>query len=127
MSGGRQHTGRALALFAALFAVTLNVLQPMLHAALMRDGASGTVWSAPCKAAAADPDGAPASTPSDLARAHDCCLGLADTVLLAAPSSAFVVRPPVVATLAASLPHETASSVGIRDGPCRPRGPPSIV
>jgi hypothetical protein len=117
---------RVAALAAALLAITFNFLQPLMHAALMRDGAPGTLWSVFCSAAAADPEGESAPA-SGTVQAHDCCLGLAHAVPLTLPSPAFVVLPPVVTALAASLPHETSSSVGIRDGPRRPRGPPSFV
>jgi hypothetical protein len=118
---------RVTALAVALLAITLNFLQPLLHAALMREGAPATLWSVFCNAAAADPEGKSAPASSDTAPAHDCCLGLAHAAPLAPPSPVFVVLPPVVTALAASLPHETPSSVGIRDGPRRPRGPPSFI
>jgi hypothetical protein len=38
---------RAAALAAALFAITLNFLQPLAHAALMRDGSPAN-WAAMC-------------------------------------------------------------------------------
>jgi len=127
MDRNRPPTGlRLSALAAALFAITLNFLQPLVHAALMRDAAPGTLWSVFCSSTAADPDGQQVpdqgTTP-----AHDCCLGLAHASPLAPPSPVFAVLPPVVAALAASLPDETAQSVGIRDGPRRPRGPPFFV
>lgn len=114
---------RLSALAAALFAITLNFLQPLAHAALMRDGAPQALWSVFCSATAHDPDGqqAPDRGP---ASAHDCCLGLAHAAPSTAPSADFTVVPPLVATLAPPLPDEPAPAAGIRDGPGRPRGPP---
>ena len=121
---------RALALMAALFAVTLNFLQPLAHAALMRDGAPGTLWTAFCDSMAAEPGqnktGKPASVPMAAAD-HECCLGLAHAPALIAPSTDFRALPPVVAVAAPSLPVEQPLAVGIRDGPSQPRGPPSFV
>ena len=121
---------RALALMAALFAVTLNFLQPLAHAALMRDGAPGALWSAFCNSVAAQPDRdiAGKATPVPVAaQDHECCLGLADAPALALPSNAFVSLPPILATLFPSLPAEQFASGGIRDGPSQPRGPPSLA
>jgi hypothetical protein len=117
---------RLSALAAALFAITLNFLQPLVHAALMRDGAPRALWSVFCSATAADPDGKPMPDQGP-APAHECCLGLAHAAPLAAPSPIFVVLPPLVAALSPSLPDEPSLSVGIRDGPPRPRGPPSFT
>ena len=117
---------RLSAVAAALFAITFNFLQPLVHAALMRDGAPRALWSVFCSATAADPDGkqVPDQAP---ATAHECCLGLAHATALAAPSPDFAVLPPLVAVLAPSLPDEPSSPVGIRDGPRQPRGPPSFA
>jgi hypothetical protein len=117
---------RLSALAAALLAITLNFLQPLMHAALMRDGAPRELWSVFCSAAVADPDGTQMPDQGS-APAHECCLGLAHAAPLQPPSLAFVVLPPVVTALAPSLPDEPTSPIGIRDGPRRPRGPPSIV
>jgi hypothetical protein len=117
---------RLSALAAALFAITLNFLQPLAHAALMRDGSPRAMWSAFCSAMAADPDGkqVPDRQP---APTHECCLGLAHAAPLAAPSPVFALLPPLVAALPPSLPDEPSLSVGIRDGPPRPRGPPAFA
>jgi hypothetical protein len=120
------------ALFAALLAVTLNLLQPLAHAALMRDGGPGVLWSAWCKAAAADPDGpaAPdrdAPLPPAAAGQHDCCLGLAHAPSLVAPSNDFVLLPPIESVAAPALPADLHPAVAIRDGPTQPRGPPPPV
>lgn len=125
---GRSHESkwRAMALAMALFAVTLNFLQPLAHAALMRDGAPSTLWSMFCKSApderGSTPDSGPASSVD-----HNCCLGLAHAPALIQPSSAFVILPPGTPALAPSLPVEQSGSAGIRDGPHRPRGPPSLL
>lgn len=120
------------ALFAALLAVTLNLLQPLAHAVLMRDGGPGALWSAWCKAAAADPQGATAAdrgapTPSAASGQHDCCLGLAHAPSLVAPSDAFVLLPPTDGAALVLLPAAQRPSIAIRDGPPRPRGPPSSL
>jgi hypothetical protein len=122
----RQSGWRASALAGALFAITLNFLQPLVHAALMRDGAPSTLWSVFCKSAPTERDGAAGSVPSS-AIDHDCCLGLAHAPALIAPSSAFVLLPSTAPALAPSLPVEQSGSAGIRDGPHRPRGPPSLL
>jgi hypothetical protein len=117
---------RTLALATALLAITLNFLQPLVHAALMRDGAPATLWSMFCKSApdehGSTSDSGPASTVD-----HDCCLGLAHTPALIEPSPAFVLLLPSTTTLAPSLPVEQSGSAGIRDGPHRLRGPPSLL
>jgi hypothetical protein len=122
----RQPGWRATALAAALFAITLNFLQPLAHAALMRDGAPSTLWSMFCKSAAEErgstSDSGPASTVD-----HDCCLGLAHAPALLAPPSVFVLLPASTPVLAPSLPVEQADAAGIRDGPHRLRGPPSLL
>src|SRR5262249_39305786 len=52
MDRGRPVTGwRAATFAAALFAITLNFLQPLAHAALLRDGgpvAAASLWGAFC-------------------------------------------------------------------------------
>ncbi len=125
-------TPPAGALFAALLAVTLNLLQPLAHSVLMREGGPGALWSAWCKAAAADPDGSTAadrSAPMKPAASgqHDCCLGLAHAPSLVAPSDTFVLLPPIEGAAPALLPAAQRPSVAIRDGPPRPRGPPSSL
>lgn len=114
---------RAAALAAALFAITLNFLQPLAHAALMRGGAPAD-WAAMCLPGSQqdDPHSTPTGSPGGAP--HECCLGLAHAPSLGEPSTAFVAvdRP---ATTVHSL--ETAQSltpVGIRDGPSQPRAPP---
>ena len=115
------------ALAVALLAITLNVLQPIAHAALMRDGVPSALWTVFCNAAAADHDPAGGSTPAHAADQHECCLGLAHAQALIEPPAAFV---PVAFALLATAPPpvtEPPSTVGIRDGPYRPRGPPFLA
>ena len=117
---------RATALAAALFAITLNFLQPLAHAAMMRDGMPPTLWTVFCNSTAADLDGQSGKAPMTAAQ-HDCCLGLAQAPALAEPPVVFVAIEPV-ATPVPSLPStEPITPAGIRDGPTRPRGPPSFV
>ena len=123
---------RAATFAAALFAITLNFLQPLAHAALMRDGGSmaSLPWAAMClpstvQGAGQDDGQSQAPTASKM---HECCLGLAHAPALAAPPTSFVV----VALLAVIVDRplvalDALAPVGIRDGPSQPRGPPSLV
>ena len=112
---------RAAAFAAALFAITLNFLQPLAHAAMMRDGgATAGTWAAMCLPGAQQQDD---QTPA-AGTPHECCLGLAHASTLAEPSTAFVAIDRPATTV---RPLETAQSltpVGIRDGPSQPRAPP---
>jgi hypothetical protein len=117
---------RAMAMAVALFAITLNFLQPLAHAALMRDGAPSTLWTVFCNSTAADPDGKSGSLPTAV-QEHECCLGLAHATALAAPPTAFVLVEPIVAIAAPLLAAEQPTPVGIRDGPSQPRGPPTLA
>jgi len=123
---GHQSGWRATAFALALFAITLNFLQPVAHAALMRDGAPSTLWSMFCKSAPDERENPTGSGPVSTVD-HDCCLGLAHAPALLAPSSAFILLPASTPALAPSLPVEQSGSAGIRDGPHRPRGPPSLL
>ena len=120
-----QSSWQAIGLAVALFAITLNFLQPLAHAAMMRDGAPGALWTAFCKPAAT-PDDTQNSAPG-AAKKHECCLGLTHATPLAAPPTAFVFVAPVSLAIAPSLPAERPTAVAIRDGPSRPRGPPAFV
>lgn len=119
---------RTVALAAALFAITLNFLQPLAHAALMRSGTSGN-WAAMCLPSALQ-EGAEQGDnqrPATARTMHECCLGLAHAPALGEPSTFFVAvdRPATIVR-----PLETAevrTSVGIRDGPSQPRAPPLPV
>jgi hypothetical protein len=119
---------RAASFAAALFAITLNFLQPLAHAALMRDGGptASSLWMSMCLP---DPgqDGQQGSMPV-AGKLHECCLGLAHAPSLAAPSTAFVlVELPVSAVDRPLLAIDAIAPVGIRDGPSQPRAPPSFV
>jgi hypothetical protein len=114
---------RATVLAVALFAITLNFLQPLAHAALMRSGAPIT-WAAMCLPSAQQGDD---QHPATTGTPHECCLGLAHATTLAEPSTAFVA----IGRLPESVrPLETAEAltpVGIRDGPSQPRAPPLSI
>ncbi len=118
---------RASAFAVALFAITLNFLQPLAHAAMMRDGGMGSaLWTSMCLPGAGSDD-AQGSGPV-VAKPHECCLGLAHAPVLAAPSTTFTALAPVCAGIDRPLPTaEVATSVGIRDGPSQPRAPPLPV
>jgi hypothetical protein len=117
---------RALGLAVALFAITLNFLQPLAHAAMMRDGAPQAQWSIFCNADAASPESEPGKAPIT-AGLHDCCLGVAHAPALAAPPPFFVAIAPITTFIAPLVAAVQATPVGIRDGPTRPRGPPSLA
>jgi hypothetical protein len=117
---------RAASFAAALFAITLNFLQPLVHAALMRDGGPATsgLWASMCLTDA-NPDQQRGSAPAG--KLHECCLGLTHTASLAEPSTSFVAVDRAATIV---RPLETAQSltpVGIRDGPSQPRAPPLTV
>ena len=123
----RSDTGwRATVLAVALFAITLNFLQPLAHAAMMRGGAPGTLWTVFCNSSAADPDSQSGQAPAP-AGMHDCCLGLAHAPVFAAPQMHFVAIEPVATFVLPLVAAGHVTPVGIRDGPTRPRGPPSFV
>ena len=117
---------RALGLAVALFAITLNFLQPLAHAAMMRDGAPSALWAVFCNSTAADPDGKSGQAPMT-ASAHECCMGLAHVPAVAVPPAFFVVIAPITTFVAPLMAAEQPTPVGIRDGPTRPRGPPSFA
>jgi hypothetical protein len=59
---------------------------------------------------------------------HECCLGLAQAPALGEPSdTAFLLVERVAETIVFAADDEALAPVGIRDGPHRPRGPPSHV
>ena len=129
MDRRRPDTGwRAASFAAALFAITLNFLQPLAHAALMRDGGPMAVslWTSMCTPSTGQDD-AQGSMPA-AGKMHECCLGLAHAPTLAAPSAAFVVAP-LFAAIVDRLPAavDALAPVGIRDGPNQPRAPPALV
>ncbi len=114
---------RAAALAAALFAITLNFLQPLAHAALMRGGAPGN-WAAMCLPSTQQGDD---QHPAKAGTPHECCLGLAHASTIGEPSTAFVAidRPPE--SVRPLETAETLTPVGIRDGPSQPRAPPLSI
>jgi hypothetical protein len=116
---------RAVAFALALLAITLNFLQPLVHAAAMRNGGPPSLWSAWCNASAADPDqsgknGGKSARTVD----HECCLGLAHAQIAPATSQAVVVLPPVATPVVRLRTLDHSANLGIRDGPHQPRGPP---
>ena len=117
---------RTSAFAVALFAITLNFLQPLVHAALIRDGAPSALWGAFCDSSTADSDAQKGSKPVT-ADTHECCLGLAHAASIVLPPATFVALAPVVTTIVPLAAIARPSSVGIRDGPTRPRGPPFLV
>jgi hypothetical protein len=122
MQRRRESGWRATAFAAALFAITLNFLQPLAHAALMRDAAPSTLWSVFCNASSDKHQDAPLP-----ATKHECCLGLAHAATLTAPTSGFTVLERTAAAVLPLPPTDQSTPAGIRDGPHRPRGPPSFV
>jgi hypothetical protein len=129
MDRRRPATGwRAATFAAALFAITLNFLQPLAQAALMRDGGpmALSLWTSMC-AASTGQDDSQDSLPA-AGKMHECCLGLAHAPALAGPPMAFVVVALVAVTVDRPLVAlDGLAPVGIRDGPSQPRGPPSFV
>jgi hypothetical protein len=115
---------RATAWAAALFAITLNFLQPLVHAAAMRDGATSALWTAFCNAAPDSRQDAPLPAASGK---HECCLGLAHAVAFTAPAMAALLGTAVAVAVRPLEATEIVTSVGIRDGPHRPRGPPAFA
>jgi hypothetical protein len=119
---------RAVAFAAALFAITLNFLQPLAHAALMRDGGSmdaARFWGVFCLAAA-DSESGEAPIP-DAGKIHQCCLGLAHATAMVAPSAIFTVEPPLARVASVMPAAPTIGTAGIRDGPLQARAPPLIA
>lgn len=124
MIRGRSDQGwRAAALAAALFAITLNFLQPLAHAALMRSGAPAS-WAAMCLPGAQQGDD---QRPATAGTPHECCLGLAHATTLAGPSTVFVAIGPLSASAQPLETSQTLTPVGIRDGPSQPRAPPLSI
>lgn len=125
----RHQTSKACAFFLALLAVTLNFLQPLAHAASMRNGAPGMAGPVLCRAANADLERSRSisgsTAPERAADVHDCCLGLAHAAPLVAPAGDFSTLT-LIEGIALSVPTaDQSASIGIRDGPPQPRGPPT--
>ncbi len=116
---------RAAVLAVALFAITLNFLQPLAHAAMLRDGgpqAAARMWGAFCEPSA-DGDDAGA-TGSAAQKLHECCLGLAHAPALVAHAATFLALPRRQAEAALPAADDVARPGRIRDGPNQPRAPP---
>lgn len=117
---------RAAALAVALFAITLEFLQPLAHAVLMRDGGPAT-WAAMCLPGASAERDRDGTTPV-AGKLHECCLGLAHATQVSEPPSIFViVGLPSPTVERPVLPQAAMAPVGIRDGPSQPRAPPLPV
>jgi hypothetical protein len=127
MARNRTPSARQSAVLAlALFAITVNFLQPLAHAALVRLGAPEALWSVFCSSAAADP--ANRDTPQPAAKHdHECCLGLAHAATVAPPAIVVVSIERTATAVRPLVSFDQLAPVGIRDGPHRPRGPPSFV
>ena len=128
MDRKRPATGwRAATFAAALFAITLNFLQPLAHAALMRDGGpmALSLWTSMCTSTGSEGD--PQDSLPAAGKMHECCLGLAHAPTLATPSSSVVA--PLVAVIVDRplVAIDALAPVGIRDGPNQPRAPPSLA
>ena len=120
---------RATVLAVALFAITRNFLQPLAHAALMRIGMTDSPFTVLCTSEGSElvsqqngDDG-----PRQALHSHECCLGLAHAVALAAPPQAFFLVEPMVLVVRFVAPVDTLAPVGIRDGPRQPRAPPTLA
>lgn len=114
-----------MALAAALFAITLAILQPLSHAVMLRMGgpeAAATLWGALCQTTA-DDKAEEGSGPST-AKVHDCCFGLTHTPVLLGPAVAAVFVDQVPASDRVPSRHHHPTTGAIRDGPQQPRAPP---
>ncbi|HYC64587.1 MAG TPA: DUF2946 family protein [Reyranellaceae bacterium] len=121
MNRERSSSGlRTAALVAALFAITLNFLQPLALAAQIRDGSAAGAWTVFCKPSAEQPG----DHGSPDAEKHECCLGLAQAPALLAPFAAFVAVERFAATITPLPVNDAPVSFAIRDGPVQPRAPP---
>ena len=117
---------RAFALVAALFAVTLAILQPLSHAAMLRTGgpeAAAGLWQAICQTGT---EGRSDEQDRSTAEVHECCFGLAHAPHLIGPTVApvLVARAPASGPVASQHHHPTTGA--IRDGPQQPRAPPLL-
>ena len=116
---------RAATFLAALLAISLNFLQPVAHAALMRGAglpSMAGVRTALCAPSGSEDPGQPALPKSS--PVHECCLGLAHAPPLAAPPTVFFVLAPALERPRRPPALVAAAAVGNRDGPGKPRGPP---
>jgi hypothetical protein len=123
--GHRDSVSRALALALALFAITFDFLQPLVHAAALRDGTADSRRSMLCSASAAGPaqaDGRDRKSADSVD--HQCCLGLAHAQIGVAAPQAFVLLSSLAAEIDRPQRGDRSVSRGIRDGPNQPRAPP---
>lgn len=117
---------RSMALTAALFAITLAILQPLSHAVMLRMGgpeAAAALWGAICQPTA---DGEAEGSGSSPAKVHDCCFGLAHTPVLLGPAVAGIFVDQVPASDRVPSRHHHPTTGAIRDGPQQPRAPPLL-
>lgn len=117
---------RAAALAVALLAISLNFLQPLVHAALMRGGGPAD-WAAMCLPGALQDDAQSTPGGSAAGKLHECCLGLAHAPTLAEPSTDFILVEPAGVATRPVAEVDIFTPVGIRDGPSQPRAPPFLA
>lgn len=117
---------RAFVLVAALFALTLAIMQPLAHAVMLRSGgpeAAARLWGALCQPTA-DGGEADQGSGSSSAKVHDCCFGLAHSPVLLGPAVAAALVDQSTASNPVPSRHHHPSTGAIRDGPNQPRAPP---
>jgi hypothetical protein len=116
---------RSTALLAALIAFTINVLQPLAHAALLRDGVPQALWTALCESDVAEPQSKSDRTPSTAAK-HECCLGLAHASPIADPrQSCIAIVEPHFDVVRYVVSDRSITAPDERRHPSQPRAPPS--
>jgi len=118
---------RSIALTAALFAVTLAILQPLSHAVMLRMGgleAATALWGALCQP---NGDGSQGESQGPAnAKVHDCCFGLTHAPAQSLPSGASIDVEVTEAAPRIRPAHHHPSTGAIRDGPHQPRAPPPL-
>lgn len=115
-----------MALATALLAITLNVLQPLVDAALMRyEAGAGIAWRAFCLAADADA-GKDAPEPATV-EGHKCCLGLPPAWTAPSPVAVAVRVDRPMQFVGGLIAQPPDPAVAIRDGPLQPRAPPALA
>jgi Protein of unknown function (DUF2946) len=130
MIRGRPEQGwRATVLAVALFAITLNFLQPLAHAALMRSGMADSPFAVLCTSEGSQLVSRQhhADGHKQALHSHDCCLGLTQAPAMAEPPQAFLLVEPAALIVRFVAPVDALAPVGIRDGPNQPRGPPALI
>src|SRR6185312_2666477 len=97
------------------------------HAALMRSGAPSTLWSATCASNVAYGEERGTNGGSaPMTESHGCCLGLAHAAAVVPPAALEAPFTPIVTTVVVLADIDPLASIGIRDGPASPRGPPTL-